>query len=187
MPAIRGERVPLLTGAGAARFRRGVPIAAHVARVHQRRRADARSSPSPAASRSKARRRRRQPRDGAGARRLARAADRRRHAPARACTSTLGVENEHRPVAPARRPGARARRGAAHDRAEPVRDHRRPHAAQSVRAARVGAHEELAREPRAAGRSTGSIIDTPPVLAVTDAVILAPHVSCGRLRRSARR
>ena len=49
---------------------------------------------------------------------------------------THGAAERHRAVAPAGRPGARARRGAAHERAQPGRDHRRPHAAQPVGAAR---------------------------------------------------
>ena len=52
-----------------------------------------------------------------------------------------------RPVAPARRPGARPRRGAEDERAEPVRDRRRAHSAQSVGAALLGADERAAREP----------------------------------------
>ena len=57
------------------------------------------------------------------------------------------------------------------------RDHRRPHAAEPVRAARLRAHEQLARRTWRTGPFDWVIIDTPPVLAVTDAVILAPHVS----------
>ena len=105
---------------GAARFRRGVPIAAHVARLHERRRAHARH------------RRHEQPAargqdDDRGNLALALALggsrvllDRRRHAAARACTRRMGMRERHRPVAPAGRAGARARRGAAHDRAEPA-------------------------------------------------------------------
>ena len=54
-----------------------------------------------------------------------------------------------RAVAPARRAGARARGDSAHERAEPVRDHRRPHAAEPVRAAGLGADEALHRQPGA--------------------------------------
>ena len=53
---------------------------------------------------------------------------------------------------------------------------RRPDAAQSVRAARLGADEEPAREPDA-GPFDWIVLDTPPVLAVTDAVVLRRRVS----------
>ena len=59
VPAIRGERVAILTGRRAARLRRGVPIAPHIARLHERRRSYAHHRASRAVSRSKARRRRR--------------------------------------------------------------------------------------------------------------------------------
>ena len=115
--------------AGAARLRRGVPLAAHLARLHQRRAVDAddRGHQQPAARGQD--HHRVQPGDGARARRIARAADRRRHAPSRPAQDH-GAAERHRPVAPAGRPGARARRRAAHQRAEPASrsppDARRP-------------------------------------------------------------
>ena len=54
-------------------------------------------------------------------------------------------------------------------------DHRRPHAGQSVRAAGVGSHAGALTDLET-GPFDWVIIDTPPVLAVTDAVILAPLV-----------
>ena len=92
-----------------------------------------------------------QPGDGAGARRIACAADRRRHAPA-GPASDHGRGERDRPVAPARRTGAGPRSGAATTRAEPVRDHRRADSPESVRVARLGADEELHREPARAVR-----------------------------------
>jgi polysaccharide biosynthesis transport protein len=55
----------------------------------------------------------------------------------------------HRPLAGAHRPGARARRHSADRGSQPSGNHRRPHAAESVRAAVVGAHEDAAHQPRA--------------------------------------
>ena len=77
---------------------------------------------------------------------FARAADRRRHAPARPA-SPAAAHQRARSVAGADRPGARARRHPAHGRSEPAGDHRRQDAAEPVRAAGVGTHEDAADEP----------------------------------------
>ena len=101
--------------ARAARFRRVVPIAAHVAALevpgrghqdhHRHQRAAARRQDDDGGEH----------RDGAGLRRRARAADRRRHAPARPAPSAA-ADQRARPVAGADRPGARPRRHPAHRR-----------------------------------------------------------------------
>ncbi len=120
----------------AARFRRSVPLAAHVAGLHQRRASTTRIIAVTSS----------QPLEGktttacnlamalalGGSRVLLIDADMRRPG----LHKTLGPAERDRPVAPAGRPGARARGGSAHERAEPAGDHRRPDAAQPVRAAR---------------------------------------------------
>ena len=89
-----------------------------------------------------------QHRDGAGLRRRARAADRRRHAPARPAPAAA-ADQRARPVAGAQRSGARARRDPADGGSEPAGDHRRHDAAEPVGAAVVGADEDAAGQPRA--------------------------------------
>ena len=141
--------------AGAARLRRIVPLAAHVAAVE----VPGRRHQDPDRHQRAAARRQDddggQHRDGAGLRRRARAAHRRRHAPARPAPAAA-PDQRARPVAGAHRPGARARRHPAHGRSEPAGDHRRPNAAEPVGAAGVGAHEDAARRTWRTGRSTGS-------------------------------
>ena len=93
----------------AARFRRSVPLAAHVARVHQRR-ASGRGSSRVTSSQPLEGKTTTacEPGDGARARRLARAAHRRRHAAA-GSAQDAGAREQHRAVAPA----GRARRASA--------------------------------------------------------------------------
>ena len=82
-----------------------------------------------------------------------------------------------RPVASARRPGARARRGAEDDRAEPVRHHRRAASRPTRRSCSSSERMNALLANLRSGPFDWVIIDTPPVLAVTDAVIVARAVS----------
>jgi len=88
----------------------------------------------------------REHRHGAGVWRVARAAGRRRHAPARSAPPAA-ADQRARAVPGAHRPGARARRHSAHGRSEPAGDHGRQDAPQSLRAARVRTHEDAPDEP----------------------------------------
>ena len=148
VPAVRGDRVPVLTETVPHDFGESFRIAPHVARVHERQRRDAdhRRHQQSAA--------RRQDDHGgqscarAGARRCPRAAHRRRHAAAWT-TQDHGPGEQRGPVTSARRAGACPRRHSAQRGSESVRDQRGTHAAESVRAARLRADERVHREPRA--------------------------------------
>ncbi len=96
-----------------------------------------------------------QHRDGARRRRRARAVDRRRHA---ASERAQGAAHDQRArlVAAAGRPGANARGRAAHARSESADDYRRPHARQSLRAARVRSYARIVDRVSRPDRSTGS-------------------------------
>ena len=129
VPSVRGDKHPhARLVARAARFRRIVPRAANVADLQVPR---GRHQDHPRHQRAAARRQDddgREHRHGAGLRRLARAADRRRHAPSRPAPPAAAHQRA-RAVAGADRPGARARRHSAHGRSEPAGDHGRQDAA----------------------------------------------------------
>ena len=90
---------------------------------------------------------------------------------------TLGMQNGTGLSHLLDRAGARARSDPAHQRAQPAGDHGRTHAAEPVGTAGVGADERVPARTSQTGPFDWVVIDTPPVLAVTDAVILAPRVS----------
>ena len=71
---------------------------------------------------------------------------------------------------------ARMRERRADARSEPARHHRRPHSGQPVRAALLRPHAGAGQRARERPFDW-IVIDTPPVLAVTDAAIVAPLVS----------
>ena len=187
VPSVRGQARAAAVRARAARFRRSVPIAADVAGLHQRRRTGRGSSRVTSS----------QPLegktttacnlgDGAGARRIARAARSTPTCAGPACITVIGAQNEiglsHLLVGQARV------RDAVQKTSEPnlfviTAGLIPPNPSELLSSERMNALLANLRS----GPFDWVIIDTPPVLAVTDAVIVAQRGLRRRLRRSVRR
>ena len=175
VPAVRGPSVPLLSEQVPLEFGEGLPVVEDVDRVYQHRQRPARCRGH---EQSAARREdddRLQPGDGTGHRRFARAAGRRRHAPGG--TSQAGRRREREGL-------SHLLAGQAHvrDVIQPTREPNRfvipagltpPNPSELLSSDRM----RVFLNNLQTGPFDWVIVDTPPVLAVTDAVIVTRVVS----------